>query len=91
VVRRVPERTCVGCRFRSEQRSLVRVVRTADGAIEIDPRAPAAGRGAYVHPSPACVDRALRHGALGRALRTSVAPDEARKLRGFIERMQGNA
>jgi uncharacterized protein len=88
---RVPERTCVGCRVRDGKRSLVRVVRTADGAIEIDPSARAAGRGAYVHASAACVDRALRHGALGRALRTSIAPDEARKLRGFIERMQGNA
>ena len=91
MVPRVPERTCVGCRVRSDKRSLVWVVRAADGAIEIDPRPGAAGRGAYVHPSPSCVDRALRHGALGRALRTSVAPDEARKLRGFIERMQGNA
>jgi predicted RNA-binding protein YlxR (DUF448 family) len=87
----VPERTCVGCRVRSAKRSLLRVVRSVDGAIEIDPSARAAGRGAYVHPSPACVDRALRHGALGRALRTSVASGEARKLRGFIERVQGNA
>jgi predicted RNA-binding protein YlxR (DUF448 family) len=90
VVPRVPERTCVGCRIRSGKRSLTRVVRTADGAIAIDPSAQAPGRGAYVHPSPACVDRALRHGALGRALRTNIAPDEARKLRGSIEGVQGN-
>jgi predicted RNA-binding protein YlxR (DUF448 family) len=87
----VRERTCVGCRVRSAKRSLLRVVRTVDGTIEIDPSGQAAGRGAYVHPSPACVDRALGHGALGRALRTSIAPDEARKLRGLIERVQGKA
>jgi uncharacterized protein len=91
VGRRVPERTCVGCRAASPRSSLVRIVRGAAGTIEPDPDAIAGGRGAYLHRSASCLDRALRHGALGRALRTSVGPEEARKLRGFIEGVQGNA
>jgi len=88
---RVPERTCVGCRGRAPKIDLLRVVRSLSGDIRIDPEGRAAGRGAYVHRSDACVELALRRGALARALRTSVGSDEARKLRGSIEGMQGNA
>jgi uncharacterized protein len=88
---RVPVRTCVGCRGTAPKDELLRVARPASGELRIDPEGRAAGRGAYVHRSDACVELALRRGALARALRMSVGSDEARKLRGFVEGMQGNA
>ena len=91
MVTHVPERTCVGCRARSAKRELLRLVRADDGAVRIDIGGRAAGRGAYVHPSDACVERALRAGAIAWALRIGVAAEEARKLRGLTGRMQGNA
>jgi hypothetical protein len=87
----VPERTCVGCRGTAPKFELLRLVRSPSGEIVIDREGRAGGRGAYVHRSDACVDLALRRGAVSRSLRTSVGSDEARKLRGFIEGMQGNA
>jgi uncharacterized protein len=87
----VPQRTCVGCRDTASKPELVRLVRSSSGSIRIDPDGRAPGRGAYVHPSDACVDLALRRGALARALRTSVGSDEARKLRGIVGRVHGNA
>ena len=87
----VPERTCVGCRGGAPKPALVRIVRAPDGTVDVDPDARASGRGAYLHRSTVCLDHAMRHGALARALRTSVAAEEARKLRVFIEGVQGNA
>ena len=89
--RHVPERTCVGCGVRSPKNELLRLVRAADGSIEVDLDARAPGRGVYVHRRHACVERALRPGAIARALRRGLGADEARKLRGLIEGMQGNA
>jgi uncharacterized protein len=88
---RVPVRTCVGCRGTAPKDELLRVVRSPSGDVRTDPGGRAAGRGAYVHRSDACVDLALRRGALARALRTSIGSEEARKLRGVVEGMQGNA
>lgn len=85
---RAPLRTCVGCRGRAAKAALVRVVRSAEGTARIDPSGTASGRGAYVHPSPACVDAAERHGAFGRALGSEVGPEEARKLREIVDAMQ---
>jgi predicted RNA-binding protein YlxR (DUF448 family) len=87
----VPSRTCVGCRDTASKPELLRLVRSSSGGIRIDPDGRAPGRGAYVHRSDACVDQALRRGALARALRTSIGSEEARKLRGMVEGMQGNA
>ncbi|UGY93895.1 YlxR family protein [Streptomyces gobiensis] len=66
--RACPERTCVGCRERSAKADLLRVV-LIDGECVPDLRGTLPGRGAYVHPSPACLDLAVRRRAFPRAFR----------------------
>jgi predicted RNA-binding protein YlxR (DUF448 family) len=53
---------------------LVRLVRLPDGTVAADSAGRAAGRGAYVCPEPACIERALSRGRLGHAFRK---PSEA--------------
>jgi Predicted nucleic-acid-binding protein implicated in transcription termination len=55
-------RTCVGCKERAVKSSLLRLV-TAGDVIQPDPRARLPGRGAYLHPSLACLDLARRRRA----------------------------
>ena len=76
-VRRVPNRSCVACRTVRPKRDLLRIVRSPDGTVGIDETGRAAGRGAYVCRSDACLDRAISSGALGRALSTRL-PDDVR-------------
>lgn len=72
----MPERMCVGCRGKGPQEGLLRVVAASEG-FALDPTRTAPGRGAYLHPDPACLARALRTRALGRALRTGGGPTDA--------------
>jgi uncharacterized protein len=72
--RHEPVRTCVGCREEAGKRGLIRLVRDPDGAVRRDPTGRAPGRGAYLHPDPACLDTARRRRALQRALKAEV-PD----------------
>jgi uncharacterized protein len=83
-VAREPERSCVGCRARAPKVELLRVARTPAG-LRADPPGTAPGRGAYVHRDPACVEAALRKGALASALRTRLAQEELARLRNDIE------
>ena len=46
----IPQRQCVGCREKKPKPELIRVVRAPDGAISLDARGKAAGRGAYLCP-----------------------------------------
>jgi predicted RNA-binding protein YlxR (DUF448 family) len=68
--RHVPQRTCVACRQVAGKRTLVRVVRTAEGTVEVDPTGKRNGRGAYLHADPACWDLALKRNVLQHALKT---------------------
>ena len=67
-----PVRTCVGCRTRAGQSSLVRVV-ARDFELVVDETATKPGRGAWVHPNRECFVRALERRAFGRALKVSEA------------------
>ncbi|HEY8806784.1 MAG TPA: YlxR family protein [Candidatus Limnocylindria bacterium] len=79
VVRAVPQRTCVACRQVKAKRELIRVVRDADGRLSVDLRGKAPGRGAYLDPDDACLERGIDEGSLGRALELTI--DDATKLR----------
>jgi len=66
----------VGCRERAAKRELLRVVAGDRGAgLEVvpDPSGRAPGRGAHVHPTPECLELALRRRAFPRALRLTGA------------------
>jgi uncharacterized protein len=80
VIRHQPERRCVGCRARAPKRELDRVVRTPQGRIQFDVTGRAPGRGAYLHRTGQCLQRAIRTGALARALRVPLAEPEAARL-----------
>ena len=73
--RKIPMRMCVGCREMKEKRSLLRVVKSPEGAISFDRVGKAPGRGAYVCKSKACLERAVKARQLERALKTRI--DEA--------------
>jgi len=78
-----PERMCVGCRRRAAKPDLLRVV-AAGGACVPDPLGRLLGRGAYVHPDPACLALAERRRAWSRALRAP-APLDTAALRHHVE------
>jgi predicted RNA-binding protein YlxR (DUF448 family) len=67
-----PVRTCVGCRREAGKRGLIRLVRDAAGNVTRDRTGRAPGRGAYLHPDPACIEGARRRRSLERALKSPV-------------------
>ena len=74
-------RTCVGCRRRDVRSALLRVVAERDdtgehnAGVVADPRHRLPGRGAWLHPTPECLDLAVRRKAFGRALRVKALLD----------------
>lgn len=80
--RKLPQRTCVGCREILPKRTLIRIVRTAHG-VEIDPTGKLAGRGAYLHNKRSCWERGLK-GAVAHALKAELTGEEIQKLKSFL-------
>lgn len=69
----IPQRTCVGCRTTSAKRAFVRIVRTPEGTVEVDPTGKRNGRGAYLCAQRSCWEHALKRDRLARALRAPLS------------------
>jgi predicted RNA-binding protein YlxR (DUF448 family) len=78
--RHVPQRTCIACRRTTAKRELVRIVRTAEGGVEVDPTGKRSGRGAYLCETPDCWRLAVQKGRLDRALKTNVSARDREAL-----------
>ena len=70
-----PMRQCLGCREMKPKKELIRVVRSPEGALSLDFRGKAPGRGAYVCPDPACLRKARKSKALERAFDCAISPE----------------
>ena len=73
--KKIPQRQCMGCPERKEKRQLIRVVRKTDGSVCVDFSGKVSGRGAYICPDKACLNKALKSKSLERSLEVAI-PEE---------------
>jgi predicted RNA-binding protein YlxR (DUF448 family) len=76
----VPQRSCVICGEKRDKRSLVRIVRSAEGHLQLDPTGKLEGRGAYLCEKVSCWERAVSGQALNRALRMTLTDEDRKRL-----------
>ncbi len=74
------ERTCVACRQKGDDDSLIRLVVSPDGDVVVDLRGRLPGRGAWLHLTDECLSRVTkRPDSLRRPLRAPVSSDGLRE------------
>lgn len=73
-----PQRMCIACRDTADKKSLIRIVNSDEGII-IDETGKHPGRGAYLHPRPACWELGLKK-SLENALKTNFTELDRNKL-----------
>jgi predicted RNA-binding protein YlxR (DUF448 family) len=88
-VRKVPMRMCVGCREMKPKKELLRVVKSPEDVITLDPVGKAPGRGAYVCRSEACLTRAVKQKQLERALEHPIGEEVFQQLRQAMQAHEG--
>lgn len=85
--RKVPMRSCVGCFESKPKRELVRIVRSPEGEISLDPVGKKPGRGAYICPDPECLKKAKKGKKLEKSLETAVGDEVYEALERELERL----
>ena len=83
-------RMCVGCREMKEKKSLIRVVRSPEGQVSIDPTGKKPGHGAYVCREGECLSRAIRQHQLERQLQAEISEEVRENLRLEMESLREN-
>ena len=75
-----PQRTCIVCQEANDKRELVRIVRTPEGKVTVDPTGKANGRGAYLCRKAECIEQGLLKGRVNRALQVELSAAELSAL-----------
>ncbi len=71
-----PIRTCIGCRGKFLKKMLSRFVSQAGRILQSDPEKKLPGRGVYVCPTEACIQKAFFHKRSQYRLASDVSLDE---------------
>lgn len=73
--RKIPMRSCVGCLESKPKKELIRIVRSPEGEISLDPVGKKPGRGAYICPSVECLKKARKGRKLEKSFSCEVSPE----------------
>ena len=68
-------RRCTGCGEGRPKNELVRIVRSPEGEISLDLTGKKPGRGAYICPKTACMNKARKAKRLENAFGTQIPPE----------------
>ncbi len=80
MVKKVPMRTCLGCRESVPKQELIRVVKSESDGFFIDETGKANGRGAYIHKSSECLKKAIKSHGLDRSFKMTIPAEIYDKL-----------
>ena len=83
-MKKLPQRTCIGCNSQKNKNELIRIVKNKDGDISIDRTGKANGRGAYICDSIDCLEKAIKTKRLNKIFETNISDEIYENLRGVI-------
>ena len=72
MAKKIPVRQCIGCGEMKDKKEMIRVIRTKEGEITLDPIGRKNGRGAYLCACAECLQRAKKSRGLERSFKTSI-------------------
>lgn len=89
--RKVPMRKCVISNEMKPKKNMVRIVRSKEGNISIDPTGKQNGRGAYVSVEPELVEDGKKRDVLSHALNVKVPTTFYDELLEYVEYQKARA
>jgi hypothetical protein len=72
MAKKIPFRMCAGCGQTKNKKDLIRIVKTPEEEIVLDPTGKKNGRGAYVCKSIDCLQKAIKTRGLERSLKAGI-------------------
>lgn len=79
--KKVPMRTCIGCRQAKNKKELIRVVKNKEGQVFVDLTGRQNGRGAYICANKDCLEKAIKTKSLEKTLKTAIDEEIITQLR----------
>ena len=85
ILKRLPQRTCIGCNTQKDKKDLIRIVKNKEGEISLDKTGKAQGRGAYLCDSTECLEKAIKSRRLEKSFEMKIEDNIYEELRERIK------
>ncbi|MCI9287182.1 MAG: YlxR family protein [Clostridia bacterium] len=83
-MKKMPQRTCMGCNVKKDKNEFIRIVKNKNGEINIDKTGKMPGRGAYLCDNIECLEKAIKTKRIDKVFETQIEQDIYEKLRGVM-------
>lgn len=84
-MKKIPQRTCIGCNIKKDKKELIRIVKNKDNEIKVDRTGKLEGRGAYICDSIDCLEKAIKSKRLEKNFEIKIDNTVYEDLRKFIQ------
>ena len=84
-MKKIPQRTCIGCGEKKDKKDLIRIVKDKEGNISIDKTGRANGRGAYICDKIDCLEKAIKSKKLEKSFEMKIEDEIYEALRGVLK------
>ena len=83
-MKKIPQRTCMGCNEKKDKKDLIRIVKNKDNEILVDKTGKLNGRGAYICNNVECLEKLKKSKRLNRVFETNISDEIYESIRGVI-------
>lgn len=83
-MKKIPQRTCMGCGIKKDKKDLLRIVKNKQGEINIDKQGKMQGRGAYLCDNIECLEKVIKSKKIERVFDEKIDNEIYKKLRGVM-------
>lgn len=83
-MKRIPQRTCIGCNSKKNKNELVRIVKNSSGEISVDLSGKKDGRGTYICKNYECLEKAIKNKRMSKTFEMEIPEETYLELTNFI-------
>ena len=87
-MKKLPNRTCIGCREQKTKKELLRIVKNQAGEIKVDKTGKLPGRGAYICNNSECLAKAIKSKRLEKSFEMKIDSSIYEDLKNTMENQE---
>lgn len=84
-MKKLPQRTCIGCNAQKDKKDLIRIVKNKQGEICLDKTGKLPGRGAYICDNAECLEIAIKSKRLEKSFEMKIDSNIYEELKNRIK------
>lgn len=83
-MKKLPQRTCIGCNLKKDKKELIRIVKNSKGEINIDFTGKMEGRGTYICKNEDCLNKAIKNKRITKVFEKEITNEIYEKIKEYI-------